>query len=316
MAYRSCWILIFLLISITRLFSQDKQICISIDDLPIQRIDRFMPQRQINITEGILNSLVKYGIPAIGFVNEKNLYTDGKPDPARVDLIRKWLEKGMEIGNHTYSHPDYDHVTFDAFREDLLKGQVITGPLGAEYNKPIRYFRHPYLHRGDSQAKADSLSDFLNLIGLTEAPVTIDNSEWIFGSAYDIVYPTSDTLLLQKIGAAYITYMEAKLHYFEDQSQKLFGRNIRQILLFHANALNAEYLDELAGMLQKNGYQFISLSEALQDDAYRSEDQYYKRNGISWLHRWAYTRGYRGDFFGSEPLAPEFVKEIANVKYE
>jgi hypothetical protein len=39
---------------------------------------------------------------------------------------------------------------------------------------------------------------------------------------------------MRTIGTDYVAYMEKKLVYFEDQSQKLFGYNIPQIFLMHA----------------------------------------------------------------------------------
>ncbi|NVO19604.1 MAG: polysaccharide deacetylase family protein [Bacteroidetes bacterium] len=298
------------------LFAQQNMVCFTIDDLPLQRPSWYDAARQKQITENILSALTKYHIPAIGFVNEDKLYVDGKLVKSRQALLEEWLAKGFELGNHSYSHPNYDNVSFSVFRDDVIKGQQIIGELGKKYNKPVRYFRQPFLHTGDTREKSDSLSNWLKSYGLIEAPVTIDNSEWVFAFAYDSVLKTKDTALLHKIGDTYISYMEDKLHYFEKESNKLFGRNIRHVLLFHANALNGDYLDKLAQMFVRNQYTFISLDQALKDKAYLSENNYFHKNGISWLDRWALTKGYKGDFFAGEPLAPEFVKKLAKVEYE
>jgi hypothetical protein len=233
-----------------------------------------------------------------------------------VKLLVQWLESGMELGNHTFSHPDYNDLTFEAFKDEIIKGQKITGKMCSRYGKPIRYFRHPYLHRGNSQAKVDSLANYLKSIGLTEAPVTIDNSEWVFAAAYDSALTTNDTSLQHTIGNTYIRYMNDKVHYYERQSGKLFGRNIRQILLIHANALNGDYMGALAEMFIRNGYSFITLTKALEDEAYLTEDHYYKSNGISMMDRWALTKGYKGNFFADEPVTPDFIKKLARVTYE
>jgi peptidoglycan/xylan/chitin deacetylase (PgdA/CDA1 family) len=297
-------------------YAQQNQVCFTIDDLPMQRPWKYLPVKQKEITANILASLVKYKIPAIGFVNEDKLYIDGKLNKAREELLVQWLKSGMELGNHTFSHPDYNKLTFDAFSKEIIKGQEIIGELGPRFGKPIRYFRYPYLHRGNSEAKVDSVVDFLKSIHLIEAPVTIDNSEWVFASAYDSALTTKDTALLHTIGRSYISYMEDKVHYFESLSEKLFGRNIRQTLLIHANALNAEYLDELAIMFIRNKYSFVTLSEALEDEAYLTQNRYFGTNGISWMDRWALTKGYKGDFFAGEPTTPDFIKKLAKVKYE
>ena len=44
------------------------------------------------------------GMPAVGFVNESKLYREGQVD-ARIALLRAWRDGGVELGNHTLSHP-------------------------------------------------------------------------------------------------------------------------------------------------------------------------------------------------------------------
>lgn len=312
----SSFFLVLMLVSNLFLQAQPNKICFTIDDLPLTRLNKYSASENKSITNGILSTLKVYHIPAIGFVNENKLMVNGVLDIKRKELLKQWLESGMELGNHTYSHPDYNNVSFEVFKEEIIKGQVVTNELCANYNRPVRYFRHPYLHRGNSKEKVDALAVHLKSIGLTEAPVTIDNSEWIFAAAYDSAKLSGNLSLQAEIGKQYIDYMEAKLHYFEKQSLELFGRNISHILLIHANALNGDYLDELAAMLLRNKYSFMSLDEILKDPAYQSEDAYYKSNGISWLHRWAITRGYQKDFFAGEPTTPESIKKLARVEYE
>lgn len=117
----------------------------------------------------------------------------------------------------------------------------------------------------------------------------------------------------QKIRETYIAYMQDYFAYYERQSQALLGREIAQILLLHANALNADTFDQLADVLRQRDYTFISLSEALEDEAYSTqEDTFIGTAGISWIHRWALTQGKQGDFFQGEPEVPEFIDELAN----
>lgn len=61
--------------------------------------------------------------------------------------------------------------------------------------------------------------------------------------------------------------------------------------MIHASKLNAEYMDELAQMYLDNGYKFISLSKALEDEAYNTEIINFGNWGISWFDRWALSQG-------------------------
>jgi hypothetical protein len=67
------------------------------------------------------------------------------------------------------------------------------------------------------------------------APVTIDNAEWIFARAYEKAFVEGDSSMMKKIVDAYIPYMESKFDHFEFISRELFGREIKQVLLIHAN---------------------------------------------------------------------------------
>jgi hypothetical protein len=117
--------------------------------------------------------------------------------------------------------------------------------------------------------------------------------------------------MVYRIGHDYVVYMELKLRYFEKQSIALFGRNINQILLFHASLLNADYVDSLAAMFRSNGYTFISMDEAIQDEAYKTEITVFGNWGISWIDRWALSKGMKHDFFADEPATQEYIVEMA-----
>ena len=120
---------------------------------------------------------------------------------------------------------------------------------------------------------------------------------------------------MKQIGAAYVPYLEAKMDYWERQSVKLFNREIRQILLIHANFINSDYFDDLAKMLKKRSYKFIKLEESLKDEAYKLPDNFVKRSGISWLHRWALDRG-KEFIVPNEPTVPEFVLKASGFDSE
>lgn len=293
---------------------ETERIVVTVDDLPLNTLSDDI-NYQSQITERIVSTLKAHDVPAVGFVNEEKLYTGNgdKPNEAMTDLLRTWLNAGLELGNHTYSHPDYHHTNFETFKQEIIRGEQVTNDLLEQKGKRVRYFRHPMLHVGDTPEKKEALENFLLDYGYTAAPVTIDNSEWIFARAYERALLVGDRAMMQKIGEAYVPYMEDKIVYYEQQSKALFGRTIPQVLLLHANALNGDYLDDLLVMLEDRDYQFISLEEALQDSAFDSPDSYTGPAGISWIHRWAITQGKSGAFFAGEPEAPEFVIDYSGL---
>ena len=291
-----------------------RTIAITIDDLPVVSTRRDLKNRQ-EITKKLLAHIKKAKIPAIGFVNENKLYSGDKRDEEQTALLRMWVDAGLELGNHTYSHRSLNRISLDEYEADFLKGEVITRELLKERNRTIRFFRHPFLQTGRTLDIKSSFDAFLKAHGYTIAPISFDNADYIFSAAYDKAFDKGDKKLMRQIGEAYVPYMEAKLDYWERQSRELFGREISQTLLIHANFINSDYLDDLAAMFKKRGYKLVSLEEALKDEAYRLPDTYIGPAGISWLHRWARNKG-REYVVPDEPKVPDFALKASGFESE
>ena len=298
------------------LAQEDKYMAVTFDDLPMQHQGKYTIEEQIEINKKLLSHIKNYNVPAMGFVNEIKLYTDGNLDSLKVGILKTWYEAGLGLGNHTFSHPNINEVSYDEYKKDLLKGAEVTSYLADKYNKKYEYFRHPYLRAGSTPEIKKALEEFLKEHNYKVAPVTVDNSEWIFAYAYAIAKDSNHVDMMKKIGEEYVTYMIDKVKYYEDQSEKLFGRNIKHVLLLHSNLLNSDYFDDIAQAIQDEGYKFISLDEALEDEAYLSEDEFVGRFGPSWIHRWAITQKVVRAFFEGEPRTPKYVMEYAGIDYE
>jgi peptidoglycan/xylan/chitin deacetylase (PgdA/CDA1 family) len=85
-----------------------------------------------DLTRTLLDAVRRHGIPAIGFVNEGRLFVDGgeADDVAgRTGLLPMWLDAGLELGNHTFSHRDLNTMQLAAFQADVLRGETVTRAL-------------------------------------------------------------------------------------------------------------------------------------------------------------------------------------------
>jgi peptidoglycan/xylan/chitin deacetylase (PgdA/CDA1 family) len=292
----------------------ERTIAVTIDDLPVVSTRSSLKNRR-EITKNLLKHVNSAKVPAIGFVNENKLYTGGKEDKKQVDLLRMWLAAGLELGNHTFSHRSLNQIELTEYEADLLKGEAITKRLLTEKGQKIRFFRHPYLQTGRTIEVKAEFDRFLTEHGYTIAPISFDNADYIFSRAYDIAFDRGDRALMKKVGEAYVPYMERKLEYWERQSKKIFGREIAQTLLIHANFINSDYFDDLAAMFKRRGYKFVDLETALKDDAYRLPDTYIGPAGMSWLHRWAREKG-KDSILADEPSVPEFVLKLSGFESE
>jgi peptidoglycan/xylan/chitin deacetylase (PgdA/CDA1 family) len=284
-----------------------RRVAITIDDLPVVSRNFQGAADHDRITRQLVAALGAHRVPAIGFVNEGKMYRDGQVDSAEVALLRQWMRAGFELGNHTYAHLDLHIAPIDDYLAGIVRGDAITRGVLAEAGETPRYFRHPFLHTGRSLGDRARVDSVLAERGYHVAPVTIDNSDYTFAAAYDDALGRRDSVQASRIGAAYVQYMDSVFAYYEGQTKRIIGRDMPHVLLIHASLLNADWFDRLATMIERRGYRFVSLDEALTDSAYRSADTYVGPAGITWLHRWALTRGMRGAVFAGEPEVPGWL---------
>jgi hypothetical protein len=176
-----------------------------------------------------------------------------------------------------------------------------------ERGMELRYFSYPFLNTGPDLETKKAFEQFLAERGYQIHAVTIDNVDWIFSNAYREAIRRGDTEVVKRISAEYITYMESVFAHYERLSGKVFGREIPQVLMLSASALNADNLERLIEMLKRRGYGFVPMEEALQDAAFAQPNNYAGPWGISWLERWALDRGadLRGD-----PVLPKYMHQF------
>jgi len=288
-------------------------VAVTFDDLPVISVVHGDLESQRRITTTLLEGLRAHRVPAIGFVNERKLESQGTTEPARVDLLRRWLDAGLELGNHTYGHPDLHCTPATEFEADVIRGEPVTRALLATRGMELRYFRHPFLHTGTDLATKCHVEEFLARHGYRVAPVTIYTEDYLFAAAYDRSNQRGDSRAARKVADAYVPYIESQFVYYERLSQRLLGYELPQTLVLHANTINAETIDGLVAMMKRRGYAFVPLERALADQAYAVADPYVGSEGISWLQRWALNRGLGEDYLDGEPVTPRFVRVRAEV---
>lgn len=263
---------------------------ITIDDLPFVGDDR--PAGAIDRqTDRLLAALRRHQATAIGFVNEEKLESP-ETRLAGIARLNRWLDAGMPLGNHTYSHRSLSTVPVGEYEADVLKGEVVTRTLMQARGLELRWFRHPMTHTGPTAAVKARFESFLAEHRYQVAPFTIEHGDYIFARVWRDYAGVDDRRdELTRLRRDYLAHLETMTTYFERLSHKVFGRGIPQVLLIHANALNAECLDDMLSALKARGYRFVTLEHAMQDEAYRTADRFVGTFGPSWIHRWGIARG-------------------------
>lgn len=283
-----------------------REMAVTIDDLPEVFSGDLAEMK--DITKRLLETLKAHRVPAVGFVNEGKLYARGEVDE-RIELLRAWLDAGMTLGNHTASHVRFHDTPLGKYTDDVVRGEVVTRRLMRERGIDALYFRHPFTSTGPTREAKASFEAFLRERNYRVAPFTIEHVDYAFNLVYVRARERGDAALAARVRAAYLEHLDTACDYMERRSRELFGREVKQILLIHANRINADCLGEMLAKLERRGYSFVSLDDALRDKAYETEDRYVGPAGISWIHRWSESLGAENKY-REEPDAPKFILDL------
>ena len=288
-----------------------RRVSITIDDGPVvnEMTDLGNFQR---ITNGLVGSFQVEKVPVTLFVNERQLNVPGQRD-ARAAVVEQWLNAGFEVGNHAYSHKSASQVPVDEFTDDVIKGEVITRALLERRGQQLVWLRYPYLHSGATAEAHQAIVDFLEKRKYRHAPVTVDYADYTFAGAYTRELRRGNIEMAERIKQAYLDQVDVGFAYAEKSSLELYGREIAQILLIHCNELNSVSLRESIARIRKRGYTFISLEEAMKDEAYHRPDTFAGPGG-SWLSRTATVMGKKltPETVALRPVVPKWITELPN----
>ncbi len=174
-------------------------------------------------TESILDALKKHNVKAAFFVVGHYLET-------APELIKRMVEEGHIVGNHTYHHYDMSKILDkETFAEEIQsveqQFQEITG------TEMVKYYRPP------------------------QGKYSLQNLQM----AKDLGYHTFFWSL------AYVDWNQDDQPTHQEAFDKLIGRGHPGaiVLLHNTSTTNAEILDELLSKWEEEGYSFGTLDEML-----------------------------------------------------
>ncbi|MET3825282.1 peptidoglycan/xylan/chitin deacetylase (PgdA/CDA1 family) [Sphingomonas sp. PvP055] len=278
-------------------------VALTFDDLPVFGAKTSAADGAA-MTTRLLAGLKRAHDTATGFVNEAQLATPDRAD--RVRMLTQWLDAGMDLGNHSYSHLSLNAVPVETYIADVAHGAQETGALLAARGRRERWYRYPYLETGLTHAVRHRFEGWLDTHGYRVAPVTMENSDWRFATPYDAAIARGDRAGAERIRAAYLAYTRQIVPWYRQAGRALFGREPAFVFLLHASHLNAASIDDLAAILRDQHLRVVSLDTAMRDPAYRTPDTYVGPNGDGWLDRWALTL-HRSLPYASLPTVPKAI---------
>jgi peptidoglycan/xylan/chitin deacetylase (PgdA/CDA1 family) len=212
----------------------------------------------------ILNALQAHSLKAALFVVGRNLEAEeGK------QLLSAWDRSGHLIGNHTYSHNNYNgsDVVVADYLKDILRAEALL----QNFPRFRKYFRFPALKEGDTAIKRDTMRSFLAQHGYRTGHVTIDNSDWAIDNRLTARLKKDPAADVKPYRDCYLEHMWARAEYYDSLAQLVLGRPVKHTVLVHFNLLNGLFLGDLIEMFKSKGWQPIDAEEAFADPVFSAK---------------------------------------------
>jgi len=266
-----------------------RTVAITIDDLPLAGVDEAAPgtptkAEMLAVNRDLLRGLKSHGAAATGFVVQSRVDSAGDTGLA---ILRRWLAEGFDLGNHTFSHADFNRLDIATEEAEVARGERSFLPMMRAAGRQPLFFRFPMNHTGDTPAKHDAMQRFLARRGYRLAVCTIDTEDYLFSRAYDAARGAHDATLAAKVKRAYLDYTDKEIDYYAELGRKVLGYEPPEVMLLHANRLNADAVDEILRLFERRNYRFVTLAEAEADPAYAVPDTLATPYGMMWGYRWA-----------------------------
>jgi len=238
-----------------------RQFSITMDDFFWQNAVKQTAQER---NQSILDTFNKHSIKAAAFVIGRNVEAqEGK------DIVASWDKAGHLIGNHTYSHRDFNAPEADVktYSEDVLRAEALL----KDYPRFRKFLRFPMLKEGDTAEKRDGMRSFMAQNGYRNGHVTIDNSDWAIDQRLTARLKKDPNANLKPYRDFYLEHIWARAEYYDSLANRVAGRPVKHTILVHFNLLNGLFLNDVITMLKGKGWEPIDAEEAYGDSVFMAQ---------------------------------------------
>ena len=286
---------IILLLALAPICAAQK-VAITFDDLPLNG-DLPVGVSRVEIVRDTLDVLKKRHVPAAyGFVNGKKL--EGNADAA--EALKLWAAS-EPVGNHTYSHMDLNTSPADAFEREIAENEPVL-ELVARKDASWRWLRYPFLREGDTIEKRRAVRAYLQAHQYRLAQVTLDWEDYAWNSAYAHCVGKNDAKSIAWLRSSYVETASAYLDLGREMAKLVYGHDINHVLLLHLGAFSSTILPDVLDLLQKKGFQLVTLEEAQRDPAYETDPDAGSKYGGTLLEQWMDVKQIKYPAVAEKPL--------------
>ncbi|HWA94911.1 MAG TPA: polysaccharide deacetylase family protein [Terracidiphilus sp.] len=245
-----------------RVLNAHPVVALTFDDLPAagslppntdrtQILTRLVDELKANRLEG-----------TYGFINAVDLTGD---DDAQ-NALHIWLNSGMNIGNHTWSHVLLTESTVKAFEEEIAKDEPAIESFAQV--RDWRWFRYPALLEGETVFKRRAVLRYLAAHHYRVARVTLDFEDDAWNDPYARCVAQDNTAAIQWLRQSYMESAAEYIRAGREEQLLVFGHEIPNVLLLHATAFTTLMLPDLMRLLRSQGFVFDGLADVESDPIY------------------------------------------------
>ena len=252
------------------------KVALTFDDLPLNGAKPASRSKE-QITRDTVAVLRKHRIPpSFGFINARAL--ERSPDGARA--LEVWIASGNPLGNHTYSHLSLTKGSADEFEQDILRNEPVLELLTPPNAKSDwRWLRYPFLHEGDTVEKRRTVREFLRSNGYQVAETTLDWEDYLWNGAHARCLDRNDRASIEWLRTSYLSEAERWIRAQRGFSRLVWGRDIHHVALLHLGSFSSTILPDLFALLDREGFDIVTLEEAQSDPIYQSDPDIGAPNG-------------------------------------
>src|SRR5687768_16028434 len=144
-----------------------RSVAVTFDDVPGVALSRCSDVVATN--RRLLATLKKHSVPATIFAVTGRARCGAELLPR---IVKLWLADGHEVASHSHTHSDINRIPIAQYLADVdTADRRLRAMLPRD--KPLRYYRAPFLHTGNTAAKKNAITAKMRALKYAPGVVTI-----------------------------------------------------------------------------------------------------------------------------------------------
>lgn len=277
-------------------------VALTFDDVPAAG-GLHQDETRVGIVTRLIDELKADHLQGIyGFVNGDGI----GDDPDLRQALKLWLAAGMNIGNHTFSHPALDDTTAEAYIHDI----AINEPTLRQYdpNGGWHWFRYPYLEEGNTTQKREAVRGWLlsNRYRIAQVTLNFQDDDW--DDPYGRCLAKHDQAAIQWLEQSYMENAAEFIRVGREEQIIAFGHEVPNVLLLHETDFTTLMLPRLMELLRSQGFRFAPIAKIERNPVYSLDPREPNPGGGSITNQMLDVR-----HLAYPPFKPEPVDRLSGI---